>query len=42
MTMKSDDIGKEHANDYIIYDRRSIDDADNQRNSLAYQEQTNV
>ncbi len=35
-------IKREYENDYLIYNRRSTDDAVNQQNSLAYQRQRNV
>jgi site-specific DNA recombinase len=38
-TMELDDGFKEH---YLIYNRKSTDDAENQRNSLAYQRQRNL
>lgn len=35
-------IGSEFKDDYLIYDRRSTDDAVNQKNSLVYQRQQNL
>ena len=40
--MEINDIGNTFKDSYLIYNRRSTDDADNQRNSLMYQRQRNL
>ena len=41
-TININDIGAQFANCYLIYDRKSTDDADNQKNSLSYQRSRNT
>ena len=40
--MKSQSQNNPFKDQYLIYDRRSMDDADNQKNSLAYQQMKNL
>ena len=40
--MELKDIGDQFKDSYLIYNRRSTDDAENQRNSLVYQRQRNI
>ena len=40
--MELKDIGDQFKDTYLLYNRRSTDDADNQRNSLVYQRQNNL
>ena len=40
--MELKNIEFQFKDDYLVYDRRSTDDADNQRNSLSYQQQKNL
>ena len=40
--MKLENIGDQFKDSYLAYNRRSTDDANNQRNSLAYQRQRNI
>ena len=40
--MANKDKNKLHQNEYLVYNRKSTDDAENQKNSLAYQESENL
>ena len=40
--MKNNVLNNALSEEYLIYDRRSMDDADSQKNSLLYQRQRNL
>ena len=40
--MKKDHVNNNLKEQYVIYDRKSTDDANNQKNSLIYQRQRNL